>query len=143
MGERGAVPKRSDERRRRNKPETPITTAPSAPNVTAPDPAEDWHPIARYWFESLGESGQAIYYQPSDWATAYYVAEAMSRNLYQGGKFSSMLFTGVMSAMTELLTTEGSRRRVRLEIDRNNNGDEDEDASVTALADYRKTLGAA
>jgi hypothetical protein len=41
----------------------------------------------------------------------------MSRNLGDG-KFSAMLFQSVMSAMSELLTTEGARRRARLELER-------------------------
>jgi hypothetical protein len=83
--------------------------------VPAADPL--WHPIAVGWFEALARSGQSSFYQDSDWAVAVYVAEAMSRNLGDG-KFSAMLFQSVMSAMTDLLTTEGSRRRARLELER-------------------------
>ena len=39
------------------------------------------HPAARRWFESLAESGQSAFYEPSDWATAYVLAETMSREL--------------------------------------------------------------
>jgi hypothetical protein len=56
-----------------------------------------------------------VYYEASDWATAYYVAEAMSKNLSQG-KFSAVLFGAVMTATTSLLATEGDRRRLRLEL---------------------------
>lgn len=66
---------------------------------------------------SLAGSGQARFYEPSDWQTARYVAESMSRNL-SAGRFSSQHFAAVMSAMTDLLTTEGARRRARLELDR-------------------------
>jgi hypothetical protein len=57
-------------------------------------------------------------YQPSDWATARYVAEAMSKNLNQGQHFSSVLFSAVIAASGDLLATEGSRRRLRLDLDR-------------------------
>ncbi|MGA2307367.1 MAG: hypothetical protein ABSH29_24740 [Acidimicrobiales bacterium] len=113
MATRGPVPKPSSQRRRRNKESAP-TTAPTAPVAPpAPEPDPDWHPIASAWFCSLGESGQAQFYEPSDYATARYVAEAMTRNL-ASSRLSGQLFAAVMSAMTELLTTEGSRRRARV-----------------------------
>lgn len=137
----GPVPKRSSERRRRNKPEgVQVTTAPVAVETVECPPADDaWHPIARDWYESLVRSGQAVFYEPSDWATARYVAEAMSRGL-QASRFSAQLFAAVSSAMTELLTTEGARRRARLEIQRDAPSDE-KPADVMALDDYRALLG--
>jgi len=138
---RGPIPKRSEERRRRNKPEGGEVTKVSAgvAVVEFPPAHEDWHPIAREWYESLQVSGQAVFYEPSDVATAVYVAEAMSRGL-QAPRFSAQLFAAVSSAMTELLTTEGARRRARLELERH--GVEDgKPASVLALDDYRDALG--
>lgn len=137
----GPVPKRSSERRRRNKPEGPeVTSAPATTQtVECPLPDESWHEIARDWYGSLAKSGQAIFYEPSDWATARYVAEAMSRGL-QASRFSAQLFAAVSAAMTELLTTEGARRRARLEIHRGPVSNE-KPADVTALDDYRALLG--
>ncbi|NUP43487.1 MAG: hypothetical protein HOY76_42315 [Streptomyces sp.] len=137
----GPVPKRSTERRRRNKPEgAEVTTVPAAKqDVECPPADESWHQIARDWYDSLARSGQAVFYEPSDWATARYVAEAMSRGLQQS-RFSAQLFAAVSSAMTELLTTEGARRRARLEIERGTK-DEGKPADVTALDDYRAALG--
>lgn len=142
MGSRGPVPKHSSERRRRNKPEGPEVTAVSVEGgaVEQPPASEEWHEIARDWYRSLAESGQARFYQPSDWQTARYVAEAMSRNL-SAGRFSAQLFAAVSSAMTELLTTEGARRRARLEIERQGSGEDRKPAGVTALDDYRDALG--
>lgn len=118
MGTRGPVPKREDQRRRRNAPEVETATAPSAnpDGATAPEPEPDWHPIARRWYESLVNSGQSFFFEPSDWAQAAYVAEAMSRNLNQGQRLSGQLFASVISAASDLLTTEGSRRRLRIEL---------------------------
>ena len=137
----GPVPKRSSERRRRNKPDGAAVTSVSAAQqvVECPPPDESWHPIARDWYDSLAKSGQAVFYEPSDWATARYVAEAMSRGL-SSSRFSAQLFAAVSSAMTELLTTEGARRRARLEIERDGGGEE-KPADVTALDDYRALLG--
>lgn len=138
MGARGPVPKRSSERRRRNRDSRPDKVQVEG-EVEIPEPDEGWHPIARDWFVSLTESGQARYFEPSDWASARYVAEVMTKNLNQG-RFSSMLFTAVWSAMQDLLTTEAARRRVRLEVER---GVRDESpARVTVLDEYRRRLGA-
>lgn len=111
----GPVPKHTSQRRRRNTDGGPVTSAPGAAEVTAPVADPNWHPLALQWYEALKASGQAQFYQPSDWATAMYVAEAMSINLRQG-KFSAVLFASVMSAASNLLVTEGDRRRLRLEL---------------------------
>lgn len=138
----GPIPKRESQRRRRNNEngQRDVTRAPGASDVVTPDPSPEWHPAARGWFDSLAASGQSAFYEPSDWWEAYFIAEAMSRNLNQGAKFSAVLFSSIVSAMGELLTSEGSRRRVRLELERSGVGDEDEDASVSELNAYRKRL---
>lgn len=147
MGARGPVPKRSSERRRRNKESKPDTVKPrkpkaapkgkqAEPDVFAPRPAKKtWHPIAREWYESLPDSGQTVFYEPSDWTAAFYVAEVMSRHL-QAKRMSAQLFASVWAAMAELLTTEGARRRARIEVERDQ--EPEQSAGVTALDDYRK-----
>jgi len=131
MAERGPIPKRSNQRRRRNKTETPTTTAPGAGTVTVPPPDPGWHDLARDWYESLAESGQSTYYQPSDWATARIIAESLSRDLADkvvavtaDGKavkapvpITGASLAGYLKAMNALLVTEGDRRRMRLELD--------------------------
>jgi len=142
MGDRGPVPKRSDQRRRTNKPEDglEVTKAPAAESVPVPEGDPQWHPIARDWFDSLAKSGQAVFYEPSDWATARYVADAMSRNL-STGRFSAQLFAAVMAASTTLLVTEGDRRRVRLELARAPAGpDAAELTAATDLDAYRSRI---
>lgn len=134
----GPVPKREDVRRRRNKEGGRATRAAGAPVVAVPAPEDKWHPIARDWFLSLAESGQSRFYEPSDWQSARYIAEAMSRNLFGGFKMSAVMFSAVMSGMTELLTTEGARRRARMELER---AEPQEDAAVLAIASYREELG--
>ena len=112
----GRVPKRSAERRRRNK--VPGTEKVQVTGVVKPPATpRGLHPVARRWFASLKESGQSQFYEPSDWAAALYVAEAMTKSL-TASSFSAASFGAVWSAMSELLTTEGARRRVRLELER-------------------------
>ena len=131
----GPVPKPASQRRRRNKPDAPTSTAPAGRKVDTPEPDPDWQPVAAGWFQSLGESGQSAFYEASDWATARYVAEGMSRSL-KAGRFSGQLFAAVMAAWTELLATEGARRRLRVELEREQVLAEP--ASVAILKEYRR-----
>ncbi|GHF03633.1 hypothetical protein [Streptomyces morookaense] len=135
------MPKRSSERRRRNKDNDGPTLirAASAPGLVSwPDPDPDWHPVAADWYASLAASDQSRFYEPSDVAVARYVAEATSRTLHSS-RFSAQLFAAVSSAMTDLLTTEGGRRRVRVELERSAT-EEAVSAGVTVLEMYRNAL---
>lgn len=133
----GPIPKRSDQRRRRNQSDIPVVSAPGAAVVHKPAPGGSWDPAATRWYESLAESGQAHFYEPSDWAQAWVWAEFLSRALRQGERPSSQLIAAWSAGATELLTTEGARRRLRMELERAKSADEDEDAAVAALDDYR------
>lgn len=115
-GAGGPIPKRSSERRRTNSAPAETVTPPAAP-VAAPDLPEGTHPLAREWYESLQVSGQAQYYEPSDWTQAKFVAATMTQFFLMGGSNANM-FAAIQAAMRELLTTEGARRRVRLEVER-------------------------
>lgn len=155
MGARGPVPKRSEQRRRVNKPAGgEITKAKGATVVPVPEPDEEWHPVARQWYDALARSGQSAFYEPSDWATAVLIAESMSRDLRE--QVVGITETGVvvrdviplkgaslsayLKAFGNLLTTEGDRRRVSLELQRNAPVDVDEEAAVAALDEYRARL---
>lgn len=134
---RGPVPKRSSERRRRNKQSKPDTVAVIG-KVKPPAVSAHWHPIAKAWFKSLAESGQSTFFEPSDWQGARFVAESMTQNL-KAKRFSAQLFAAVWAAMGDLLTTEADRRRARMEIDRELDGTK-KPAGVTALDEYRQAL---
>ena len=135
----GPPPKRSSQRRRRNVGPAVDTSPAGAPAVWA-EPDGDWHPIAVDWYLSLQASGQSAFYEASDVALARYVAEAMSRNLNAGARFSAQLFTAVMSATGDLLTSEGSRRRLRLELERAGDGGDADGDVVSELAEYRERI---
>ena len=134
MGSRGPVPKRDDQRRRRNS-ESQMEHAPAGDRPKPPGASQDWHPRARAWFQSLKKSGQAQFYEASDWQQAMVVAELLSRELSKD-RASAQMVQALFGQMTELLTTEGARRRVRLELDRVE--DDGDDAAVTALDDFRR-----
>lgn len=155
MPERGPIPKRTTQRRRKNKPEVPAKKSVGARTVPRPRADPKWHPVAKRWFNSLGPSGQSAFYEPSDWATAYAVAEAMSRELNpqpmvvgqgehahvemvllppKGASLAAWL-----KAMTSLMVTEGDRRRARLELERPAAGGE-VTANVSELDEFRRRL---
>ena len=153
MGERGPVPKRTNQRRRQNKPDGPdLATAPSVTVVEPPAADEGWHPVARQWYDSLALSGQSAFYQPSDWATAYVLAESLHRDLSpqvvgvndDGPVIEAIPLKGAslaayLKGMAVLLVTEGDRRRVRVELERPQVKGE-EVAGVSEIDEFRRRL---
>lgn len=117
MGERGPVPKRLAERLGHvtKSQKDGVIRVRMAAAVRVPAVGKDTHPIAARWYRSLKASGQSNFFEPSDWAAALFVAEAMTK-LLTARRFNGQLFTGVWKAMDDLLTTEQARRRSRLEV---------------------------
>lgn len=153
-GTRGPIPKRSIERRRRNKSGDTETVGTLVDVVEVPEADASWHPIAKLWYESLADSGQSVFYEPSDWATAYLIAESMSRDLaeqfvaatdsgesiYATIPLKGASLAAYLKAMSVLMVTEGDRRRMRLELERGD-GEKAAPASVVAMDAYRKVGG--
>lgn len=140
MGTRGPVPKRSDQRRRQNKPAMPVVRAPSAARsrVRAPRADPDWHPIAKRLYNSLKLSGQSQFFEASDWATAVLAAEATSR-LLTSDKLSAMLMAAIDGMWQRLLMTEADRRRLGVELEK----PKEDTAAAAAVSDldaYRSRL---
>src|SRR3954468_17252616 len=143
MGTRGPVPERSEARRRRNKTDdVDLVKAPSSPTdlPELPEPDALWHPIATDWYLSLRESGQAAFYQPSDWAMARYAAELMSRGLLEERPPNGQYVAALNSVMSSLLTTAGDGRRVRIEL-QGRPAVKSIPASVPAIADSCSSIG--
>ncbi|WP_156365102.1 hypothetical protein [Sciscionella sediminilitoris] len=152
MGERGPAPKRSSQRRRQNKPEHPITESARRQVCEPPKPADTaWHPVAQQWYESLGQSGQCVYYTASDWALAYMLAESISRDLkprfvgisgetgeaiIQQMPIGGTSLTAYLKGMTDLLVSEAARRRAGVELQAGQD-DQLEDDTVATLESIR------
>jgi len=150
----GPMRKRDDERRRRNKdgietikvdleesiggeveiPAPPYRTHDRDGNELD-EPVPLWHRMAEDWYLSLSRSGQAIFMEPSDWATAYVMAESLSRELspkpikvelgdgaaeiqWIVQPVNGAVMNAFLKASASLMTTEGERRRLRIELDR-------------------------
>lgn len=155
MGKRGPAPKRSDQRRRQNKDSKPRTITVEGEEVKAPPADEGWHEVAKRWYESLGQSGQAHFYEPSDWAMAYMLAESMSRDLeeqviavpektgepvYATVPMKGASLAAYLKGMTALLVSEADRRRAQIELQRTAPPDpkDEEQATIAKLDDYRQ-----
>lgn len=135
----GPVPKRSEERTRRNRPENeggvPLVKGVALP-TEVPETDPNWHPRAAEWFESLDKSGMREFYQQSDWATAQIIADALTEYYKRP---TAMMLATIMQAMTNLGTTEGERRRMRIELETPK--EYETPARVTAINSYRDQLG--
>lgn len=135
----GPMPKRSEERTRRNKPENEGGIALSkgiAYPVKVPPADSSWHPRAKAWYRSLKASGMADYYQNSDYETARILCDALTEYYKRP---TAMMLATILQGMTALGTTEGERRRMRIELEAPK--EPTTPASVTALNSYRKQLG--
>ena len=141
MGSRGPIPKRDDQLRRPRSPSARrADTPPTGASVVPIPPAEEsWHPMARDGYASLSESGQHAYFEPSDWQVARVWAEVLSRQLV-GDRLSAVMVQAWAGSASELLTTEGARRRAGVELKRRTVADHDEDASIVAMDLYRQRL---
>ncbi|QKO02399.1 terminase small subunit [Mycobacterium phage DroogsArmy] len=139
MGEFGPIPKRSDQRVRRNIPETPVTVLPvtTKPVKAPPMGIPDAHPIVSQLWDSLAKSAQAQFYEPSDWAVARLALHFANKEIWSAKPNGQILAT-VNQMLTSLLMSEGDRRRMNLEIQRNTT-----DAVVTDIASmFKEQLGA-
>lgn len=154
MGEHGPIPKRSEERRRNNKPETPQDSVEVTGLIKIPPANPRWHKTARQIYESLEDSGQAKFYEPSDWAAAYLLAESLSRDLKPQALGVSQITGKVVRAtlpikgaslsaylkgFAALGVTEGDRRRIGIEIERK--PERPALTSVSVMDEYRDALG--
>lgn len=147
----GPPPKRSEERRRTNESEIPIEKVNLDEliqlDVEVPTAVENWEPLTKEFWRAFTRSGQAIWYEPTDWMTAFMLMEVLDRwlkpqevkvgqigsanNEATGGdvtyvfeeKILAMpggVLTSILKGLTALMATEGDRRKLRIELERRN-----------------------
>lgn len=142
MGVRGPMPKRSEERTRRNatgedgvalKKGVALEYAWRAPNP-------NWDDAVRNLYESLSQSGMAAYYQQTDADYAWLICDEFD-GYRKSDRKSAVMFSGLISSLAGLGITEGERRRIHIELDVP--VAEVKSAGVVALDKYRKGLGVA
>lgn len=102
-------------------------------------PLDYWHPIAVDWYKSLKESGQSMYYQPTDVAFAVFVAELIHRHVSAGLYMNGKMMATVTKACSLLLTTESARRLAQMELAKAE--DKNMDAEISAMMErYAESL---
>lgn len=142
MGDRGPIPNRSGDYSRadnEHRAGRPDVTKGEAKPATIPEPDPDWHPIARMLWDAALESGQSDFYQSTDWVFLYSVCEDLTHYKSWDGKRNGQLLSTIYSALSELLITEGARRRVRIELEVPST----EVAEVVDMDERRRRLGIA
>jgi hypothetical protein len=92
------------------------TTLEVAGAVEVPAVDKSWHQLARDWYVSLEASATSKLMEPSDWAAARLVAAEMTRMLAEAP--NAAMLGRIWTAMGELMTTEGARRRLKVEVER-------------------------
>lgn len=140
MSNTGPIPKRSEERRRRNARTEAgesveveeLVIVGEAPYLSAPEANPDWDVLAIELYEAALDSAQAVYYEPSDIAALRLLCESISRDLgeqfvgatEEGGPIYERIpmkgasLSAYLKAFGSLMLLEGDRRRLRLEIKR-------------------------
>lgn len=144
----GPTRKRDEERVRRNEPEvttTVVDLAKLSGEVSALESDPNWHSVARLVFDSLHESAQVVFWEPTDWAVAYLLCTNLDRELkpqfigmretrvvgedektinydsqpeYAVVPMKGAALSAYLKGFTNLLMTEVDRRRAGIEISR-------------------------
>jgi hypothetical protein len=137
VGTRGPIGKRDDQRIRRNKPDVPTEKVQAIGVVAVPGLCmPDAHPVTVDLYLSMQESAQARFFEASDWAYARFCLHFCDQ-LLKSSRPSGQTLSVVQSMLSELLVSEGSRRRLRIEVERSNGPG----ADVLDIADmFRRRL---
>jgi len=136
----GAYPKRDEDRIRRNAPEYPVENLILEDEVEIPElNMPQAHELVIDFYESLKISGQAKYYEPSDWQVARLLCYILN-DFLNSSRLSAQMLTAMHSIMADLMTTEGSRRRLRLEIQRNKKKNDQDDPSAAIIKQYQEMM---
>ena len=144
MGTRGPVPYREEELSR-PRPQSgagaKVTKKGTLRPVMIPEPDPEWHPTAKRLYIALTESGQADFFQNSDWAYGWSLCEdisVMKKMQMKTGKPHAEALKALYTAMGNLMFTEADRRRLNIEL----MDEEDDEVTIgqQQVQDYRKGL---
>lgn len=141
---RGPVPNRSDDlarpRERKGSDIVPVTKG-TARTVRWPSPDPEWNQLAKDIYSGCKTSGQADYYQQSDIALLRSLMDDLTVAKRNPSVRSGQLLQTIYTQLSNLLVSEGDRRRVRIEL--TEPGEGETDAEVIAINAYQQALGVA
>lgn len=120
-----------------------------------PEADPSWHHMATMLWEAAKRSGQSMFYEPSDWANLYILCESVSRDfgdiflgfnpvtgeeLYGPAPLKGASLSAYSKIMADLMMTEGSRRRMRIEFNRDRREEEKLQQKKLDIVQDRKAL---
>lgn len=116
----GPLPKRSEERTRRdsNEDKAPLKKGVAHSYKNWPSPNKEWEQPVKELFMSLAKSGMEAFYEQSDIAWARVVCDGLDE-WYKTpvGRRSAMKLDIPLKHAAALGITEGERRRMRIELE--------------------------
>lgn len=127
MAYSGPIPKRDEERIRRNIPDNQIDKISAIGAVEIPELGDvshlgETHPLITEMYESIKQSASVKYYEPTDWQFARLTLHTLNAELIyarnNGRPVGAMKLSAINQMLSALLLTEGDRRRARIEIER-------------------------
>jgi hypothetical protein len=141
----GPVPKRADQRRRRNTPkqhESGVVSAGRASVAPRTIGFESPHPLIADLWKSLQGSVEAKFYSSADWRRVrmelWYANELMTGRKVCGAQ----AWTAVQSALNSLLVSPADKRRVGIELQAAK-ADEDADAAEATVTELHARFSGA
>lgn len=139
----GPIPNRSTnlsrERDANRGNDRPLLKKGTLRSVEIPDPDPEWHSTAKMFYMSFMSSGQADFFQDTDWAYIWNLCEEMS-DYKRTSRKSAQMFDSLLKGMNNTLATESDRRRIRIELEE---PEVQDDAEIVAISDYKAQLGVA
>lgn len=103
-----------------------------------PRARRDWSYSVKEMYNSVKDSGTSYWYQQSDVTRLRFLCDEIER-YKQAGKQSAMMYTALISEMSNLMFSEADRRKANIELQHPADNAE-EDAQVAHIADYRDGL---
>lgn len=104
-----------------------------------PRARKDWSYSVKEMYNSVKDSGTSYWYQQSDVTRLRFLCDEIER-YKQAGKQSAMMYTALISEMSNLMFSEADRRKANIELQHPADNAE-EDAQVAHIDNYRKDLG--
>ena len=131
--------KRSEERLgHRTKAELEVVSKGEMQPVRWPRVKKTWSQQTKDLYNSVKDSGTSYWYQQSDVARLRFLCDEVER-YRQAGKQSAMMYTALISEMSNLMFSEADRRKANIEL-QHPATNEEEDAQVAHIDRYRNGL---
>lgn len=118
----------------RTQEELEVDKAPAGAELVWYDVDPEWCEDAKRTYESFRVSGVIVFWEQSDVAQLHFLCSEITR-YRQLGKFSGQGLQALLSGLTELGATEGARRRMKIELQRDSGaqGDSETDNAIAEL----------